>query len=71
MPKPQVSPKCQQYMKVFAVNNGSSAFISNVKRNVLTLTQVSGVAQKGERGLQLLRKPFPVSVLQGSSAQLE
>lgn len=46
MPKPQVSPECQQCMKVFAVNNGTSAFICNVKRNVLnfTMTQVSGVA---------------------------
>lgn len=46
MPQPQVSPECQQYMTVFAVNNGISASIFNVKRNVLnfTLTQVSGVA---------------------------
>lgn len=38
MPKPQVS---HQYMKVFAVSNGTSAFIFNVKRNVLNFTLTS------------------------------
>lgn len=46
MPKPQVSPECHQCMKLFAVKNGTSAYIFNVKSNVLnfTLTQVNGIA---------------------------
>lgn len=72
MPKPQISPECQQCVKVFAVDSGTSASIFNVKRNVLdfTLMRVSGVALKGKRGLQLLRKSFPVSVLWGNTALL-
>lgn len=74
MPKPQVSPECQQYMKVFPVNNGTSASIFNIKRNLMdvTLTQVSGGACNGKTGLQLLRKSLPISILGkwGSIAQL-
>lgn len=32
MPKPHVSPECQQYMKVFPVNNGTSASIFSIKK---------------------------------------
>lgn len=72
MPRPQISLKCQQCMKVFAVNSGTSASIFNAKTNVLnfTLMQVSGVALKGKRELQLLRKSLPVSVLWGNTALL-
>lgn len=72
MTKPQVSPECQQYMKVCSVDSGSSSFISHIKRNLMDVSprQVSGGAYNRKRGLQLLRKCFPISVLWGSIVQL-
>lgn len=57
---------------IFCEQWNPSAFIVNVKRNLMdvTLAQVSGGAYNRKRGLHLLRKSFPVSVLWGSIAQL-